>query len=222
MRLLLIRHGQTTNNVSGALDTAIPGAELTPLGQAQAQAVPEALADVPVAGIYASRLVRTQMTAAPLASVRRLDVVVRPGLEEISAGELELRRDPDARQAYIDTLAAWMTGDLGHAMPGGPDGHHFLGRYAEAIDAVVGAHDDDATVAVVSHGAAIRVFSAIAAGIDVERADGMPLLNTGMATLRTDGSRWSLEEWHSDPLGGHGLEDTVAVDPTGDRVPTHD
>ena len=59
MRLLLVRHGQTPANVAGALDTAFPGLGLTPLGQAQAEAVPAALADERVAAVHASRLVRT-------------------------------------------------------------------------------------------------------------------------------------------------------------------
>ena len=33
MRLLLLRHGQTHSNVSGALDTGAPGADLTELGR---------------------------------------------------------------------------------------------------------------------------------------------------------------------------------------------
>ncbi|BCW50626.1 hypothetical protein StoSoilB13_29680 (plasmid) [Arthrobacter sp. StoSoilB13] len=45
MKLLLIRHGQTPGNVAGQLDTAFPGPGLTELGERQAAALPEALAD---------------------------------------------------------------------------------------------------------------------------------------------------------------------------------
>lgn len=40
MRLILIRHGQTTANVDYRLDTAIPGADLTDLGRRQPQPSP--------------------------------------------------------------------------------------------------------------------------------------------------------------------------------------
>ena len=70
MRLLLIRHGQTPHNVTGALDTAYPGAGLTELGQRQAAAVPASLADEDVSAVYASPLVRTQLTGTPLAQER--------------------------------------------------------------------------------------------------------------------------------------------------------
>src|SRR5690606_40386734 len=112
VRLILIRHGQTPHNVTGALDTGFPGAGLTPLGTAQARAVPDALRAEDVAGIYTSRLIRTQLTAGPLAEAHRLDLQVRSGLEEVTAGSLEMRSDPDSVRAYIETLIGWMHGDL--------------------------------------------------------------------------------------------------------------
>ena len=54
MRLLLIRHGQTPGNVLGQLDTAFPGPGLTGLGERQAAALPEALADEDIEAIQAS------------------------------------------------------------------------------------------------------------------------------------------------------------------------
>ena len=67
MRLLLMRHGQTHANVSGELDTAHPGVELTDLGHAQALAASKALADEGLDAIYVSSRVRTHQTAAPSA-----------------------------------------------------------------------------------------------------------------------------------------------------------
>lgn len=65
MRLLLVRHGQTPSNVEFLLDTAVPGPGLTALGERQAAALPEALADEDIEALYVSTLVRTQLTAAP-------------------------------------------------------------------------------------------------------------------------------------------------------------
>uniref|UniRef100_UPI0030F3AE47 histidine phosphatase family protein n=1 Tax=Staphylococcus aureus TaxID=1280 RepID=UPI0030F3AE47 len=140
VRLLLIRHGETPANVVGALATAIPGPPLTELGQAQAAAVPGALADERIDAIYATRLVRTQLTAAPLAVARGLGVEVRTGLEEVSAGDLELRSDPEAIAGYVGCLADWMAGDLARSTPGGPDGHAFWRRFDDAIAAIARQH----------------------------------------------------------------------------------
>src|SRR5690625_5937445 len=91
MRLILVRHGQTSSNVADLLDTGDPGADLTELGREQAAAVPRSLAGEQVDAVYASNLVRTQQTAGPLLEVRGLSLRVRPGIREIRAGAQELR-----------------------------------------------------------------------------------------------------------------------------------
>lgn len=215
MRLILIRHGETPSNVAGALDTAAPGAPLTPLGHRQASAIPPVLTIEPITAVYASPLVRTQLTAAPLAAARGIDVVVRDGLEEIDAGHLEMKTDAAAVASYADTVTAWIAGDLGAAMPGGADGHDFFGRYDAAVGAITGDHADDATVVAFSHGAAIRTFAARHGGPQEAR-----LLNTGAVVLEGSPYRgWVVTRWSRDPLGGAHLADPVAVDPTGDPDP---
>ena len=114
--MLLIRHGQTPNNVTGALDTAVPGAGLTTLGQAQAPAVPEALDDQQIVAAYASPLTRTQLTAAPLATSRGLEVGIRGGLAEVPAGNFEMRSDSAAVHGYAQCLAAWVSGEEARAL----------------------------------------------------------------------------------------------------------
>ena len=158
MRLLLIRHGETQGNVLGQLDTAHPGPGLTDLGMQQAALLPTTLANVDVGALFASTLVRTQLTAAPLSKARHLDVEVRKGLHEIEAGELELRSDHESIIRYRQTLYAWGLGDLSTAMPGGPDGHAFFGRFDADISEI--AESGVAAAAVFSHGAAIRAWVA--------------------------------------------------------------
>jgi len=215
VRLILIRHGETPSNVAGALDTAAPGAPLTPLGHRQAAAIAPVLTIEPITAVYASPLVRTQLTAAPLATARGLEVVVRDGLEEIAAGHLEMRADEVSIAAYSDTVTAWIAGDLAATMPGGADGHEFFGRYDAAVGAIAAAHAADATVVAFSHGAAIRTFAARHGGSAEAR-----LHNTGAVVLEGspyDG--WAVTRWSRDPLGGAHLIDAAAVDPTGDPDP---
>lgn len=215
MRLLLIRHGQTPSNVAGALDTARPGAGLTALGHAQAAAVPQVLASEHIEAVYASVLTRTQLTGQPLATARGLDVRVREGLEEISAGDFEMHTAGEAVQEYIEGGWRWANGDLGHAISGGESGHDFFRRYDAAIGEIAGAH---AAAVVVSHGAAIRVWaSSRAVNVASETAVQRGLQNTGMCVLEGDpDSGWVLQRWHEEPLGGIDLEDRLAQDVTGE------
>ncbi len=195
MKLLLIRHGQTPGNVLGQLDTAHPGPGLTDLGQAQAEALTGALAHEDIGAIYASTLVRTQLTAAPISASRKVDIAVRTGLHEISAGELELRNDRDSILRYRDTIFAWGLGDLDATMPGGADGHEFFGRFDADIEAITNSGVDVA--AVFSHGAAIRVWvSSRAQNIEPSFGAVNELANAGVVALEgSPREGWTLTEW---------------------------
>jgi aldehyde dehydrogenase (NAD+) len=77
--------------------------------------------------------VRTHQTAAPTAEDRGLALTQLDGLEEIAAGDFEMRSDHDAVAGYIGTVATWLEGDLTHRMPGGETGEELLGRFDAAV-----------------------------------------------------------------------------------------
>ncbi|TDW28691.1 histidine phosphatase family protein [Cryobacterium psychrophilum] len=217
MRLLLIRHGQTPSNVLGLLDTAHPGPGLTAVGTAQAAAVPGSLRVHSTEAIFASTLIRTQLTAAPLAAARDLPVQVLPGLHEIEAGALEGLSDRDSVRKYMETVFAWVHGDLSAAMPGAANGQVFLDRFDADIAHIAATTQ---TAVVFSHGASIRLWTAM-------RAINVPpmftahndLDNTGIAELTgspEDG--WTLQSYAGQPFGGSGLADPAASDPMGHAV----
>ncbi|GLU50272.1 histidine phosphatase family protein [Nocardiopsis ansamitocini] len=195
MRLLLIRHGQTPSNVSRVLDTEEPGASLTELGTQQAAALTTTLVAHDIAVLYASTLVRTQQTAAPLAAERGLEIRVRAGLRELVAGELEMRGDHESIGTYLRTAFAWSAGETQVRIPGGENGVEALGRF----DAVVAeaAATGAATAALVSHGAVIRMWVAARAGnVDPGFASDHNLENSGVVEL--EGSPelgWTVLSW---------------------------
>ncbi|ALO65909.1 hypothetical protein AS189_04645 [Arthrobacter alpinus] len=206
MRLILIRHGQTPNNVRGVLDTAVPGPGLTPLGELQAAAIPDAVAGQNIAALYISNLSRTALTAAPLAAAHNLEPVVRDGLREISAGDLEMKGDKASIEAYLHAVKSWLTGDLSVRMPGADTGFEVLARFDAVVEEAAAAHQ---TVAMVSHGAMIR-FWAGHRGVNIDWADPKyhDLSNTGVVILDGEptGSSapggWRIQAWHGEPAGG--------------------
>lgn len=218
MRLILIRHGQTPANVDGVIETSYPGPGLTPLGERQAAAVPAALAAERIDSISVSRLVRTHLTAAPLAAACGLTPVERPGLHEIEAGSTEGRTDKEAMHAYLSPLKAWADGDLGATIPGAFDGHHFYARFDADVAAV--AAEGGSVAAIVSHGAAIRAWvGGRAQNIDPHFAVEHHLDNTGIAVMEGDPvAGWSLLSWQDVPIGGPALAAVAADDPTGDPI----
>lgn len=220
MRLLLIRHGETPGNVLGQLDTAHPGPGLTDLGERQAAALARSLANEQIDLLFASTLVRTQITAAPLAAARGLDVEVLEGLREIEAGSLEKLTDRESHLRYLGTVFSWAAGELDRRMPAGPSGQDFFERYDASITRIAAAAQGvggPATAAVVSHGAAIRVWVGLrAANVEPDFAARNVLANTGIVAVEGDpDGGWRLIHWDGSPVGGLALADPTAEDPTG-------
>jgi probable phosphoglycerate mutase len=239
VRLLLIRHGQTPANVAGVLDTLAPGPGLTALGSRQAAEVPRALANDPIDGIFASILVRTQLTAAPLSLDRGLEVQVMPGLHEIEAGSLEGNTDHGSIRTYLKTAFAWGLSQLDAAMPGGTDGYAFFERFDRDVAAIARelagstlnadpaialATAASRTAVVFSHGAAIRVWvAARATNVPPSFAGEHDIDNTGVVELEgSPASGWTLLSWQGTPVGGAELADPTADDPTGEKLSAAD
>ena len=195
MRLFLVRHGQTHANVSRQLDTAVPGLDLTEEGRAQAVALASRLGGEDLGAIYTSDLVRTQQTAAPLAELLGLSMVVLPGLREIQAGDYEMSTE---WQPYIDAVVRWRD-DPAHAIPGGDTGTGFMTRYETAIRRI--AADGHESAVAVSHGAAMRVWCAATLHLPPTFFDTRRVDNTHVVTMEGDPeSGWRLLAWGDEPV----------------------
>lgn len=210
MRLILIRHGQTTSNTGRHLDTAEPGASLTDLGREQAQALPAALAGANIEAIYASTPRRTQQTAAPLAVALGLEVNVRAGLREISAGDLEMANDEASIETYLSVTLGWADGVLETMVTGaGEDGMAVLGRFDDVVSEVVAS--GIGTAVLVTHGAMIRAWAGARCG---NLPEGFATLNavsnTGVVVVEGTPGNWRAESWQEQALGGPGLADAAA------------
>lgn len=217
MRLLLIRHGQTPANVTGLLDAEVPGPGLTELGQQQAEALPAALTERGIERVFVSSMLRTQLTAAPLAEALGLEPVVLPGLREIEAGDLQGKRDHVSVQRYLATCYAWASGEREARMPGAETGEDFFDRWDDAIAQVEASGAD--VVAAFSHGAAIRIWAATTAqNVPHDLGSRRHLENTGVVELEgSTADGWRLVDWEGEPLGGDDLVDRTAQDPTGEQ-----
>lgn len=217
MRLHLIRHGQTPSNVRRLLDTDEPGPGLTELGREQAEALPEALGGAGIERLYASNLVRTQLTAAPLSEALGLEVTIRPGLREIRAGNLEMAGDDDSVRAYLDTVFAWSLGGLDQRVPGSDeDGQAVLARFDDVVREI--AETGAQTAAVFSHGAMIRAWSAARCrNISAPFAMARGLTNTGVVVIDGAPGSWTALTWMDEALGGEDV-DTGTGGPAGEPV----
>lgn len=101
MKLYLIRHGETENNVKG-LFSGWSQAQLTDEGREQARRAGERLKDISFDRIYASDLVRTVETASLIFPDK--EIVYTPVIREINVGSLSgqpySKGDELARHSY--------------------------------------------------------------------------------------------------------------------------
>jgi broad specificity phosphatase PhoE len=198
-RLVLVRHGQSHGNVERRLDTRPPGAELTDLGRDQARAFARCWAH-PIGMVVHSVAPRAVQTAAEIGDELGLDTHEFDGIHEVQVGELEDRNDDEAIAEFETIYQRWHEGELGVTMPRGESGEEVLDRYVPVLTQLRlryldydAWHDD---IVVVSHGAAIRLASAMLAGVDGTFVLDHHLANTESVVLApiTDG-RWSCVQW---------------------------
>lgn len=197
--LTFIRHAQSEGNASGLIDTSTPGPPITDLGRRQAADSARALAGNDYDGVYASTMVRTQQTAAPMAAALAEPVVVLPGLREIEAGQFEGRPEASAME-YFAAPARWLSGDRSARIPGSIDGNEFDARFDAAVQQIYDSGEVDPVA--YSHGAAIMLW--VTMNVDNPRPQLLrehPLPNTGRVVVTGNPTRgWMLVDWDGLPV----------------------
>ncbi|WP_233213422.1 histidine phosphatase family protein [Mycobacterium hubeiense] len=202
MRVTFVRHGESAGNASGLIDTSTPGPVLTELGQQQARDVVDTLGDNNYDAIYASTMVRTQLTAAPMSQYLGLPIQVLPGLQEIEAGVFEGTPESEAANGYARIPLAWaLAGNRDVVMPGTSlDGHAFDARVDGALKTMY--DKGDRNVVVFSHGGTIMFWTMMNAQNltttqKIQLLSTAPLGNTDYVIIEgnpEDG--WTLVEWN--------------------------
>jgi probable phosphoglycerate mutase len=144
--------------------------------------------------------------ASQTAAVIGAQVGVAPrevaGIHEAQVGKLENRNDDEAVAEFNAIYDRWQHGELDLALPGGETANEVLDRYVPVLTDLrmryLDDHDWKGDIVVVSHGAAIRLVSAVLAGVDANFALDNHLGNAESVVLApiTDG-RWSCLRWGS-------------------------
>jgi broad specificity phosphatase PhoE len=205
MTVTFVRHGESEGNASGFIDTSVPGPNLTPLGQTQAEAVAAALmaSGVDYDAVYASNMVRTTQTAQPFLDATGLPVTVLPGVRELGAGIFEGQSEKSGlgRIGYGLFPVTWILGARFLPIPGSQDGNSFDARVDDALQQIEDSGAENAVV--FSHGATMMFWTMM----NVDNPDlGLllrhPLGNTDVVVI--DGSNeegWTLKSWAGQTVG---------------------
>jgi broad specificity phosphatase PhoE len=161
---LLTRHAHT-HMVGEAIAGRMPGIGLTVEGRAQAEALAQRLAGLPIERICSSPLQRARETAEPLARHLGLAVEIDEGFDEIDVGAWE-----GVRFDELDADPHWQRFNRfrsGTRTPGGELIGEVQMRMVAALERLHREHPGG-HIAVVSHGDPIKSALAYYAGIPLD------------------------------------------------------
>ena len=153
-KIFFVRHGQTEWNLAmrfqGHADI-----QLTELGKKQAQCVADRLKKEPFSAIYCSDLIRAKDTALAIADYHKTPFTVTPLLREINFGEWEGLSYDAIHSSWPNEVERFFRAPGDVVIPGGETCEALQKRVETILREIITAHKDE-TVAVVTHGGAIR------------------------------------------------------------------
>jgi glucosyl-3-phosphoglycerate phosphatase len=186
---VLWRHGQTDWNAEHRFQgqTDIP---LNGTGLDQAERAARRLAPLRPSAIFASDLSRAQQTAAALARLTRLPVVLDKDLRERFGGDWEGLSDDEIRERYPAERVSWNP-------PNGESTQVVADRIAGALGRIAETLDPGQLAVVVGHGAALRLGMERVLGLSPETEPTLGgLVNCSWSVLGLRDSRWRLMEYN--------------------------
>ena len=168
MRILLARHGETPWNAEGRYQGQID-IPLSPIGEAQAQALGERLKSVDITRAVASPLSRAQRTAQLALGARADMLLTEPELQEIAHGEWEGLLASEIHEKDPSRLRAWREEPDTVLMPGGESLRLVLDRSWRGLARAAEGLGEDDTLLVVAHDAVNRVVLCRILGLPISR-----------------------------------------------------
>ncbi len=187
-KLYLIRHAEAEGNlyrrIHGHYDSLI-----TVNGYRQIEALKERFLNVPIDAAYTSDLARTITTAEALCQAKGLELQLRPELRELGMGIWEDRtwgevdlEDHRRMRLFTQSSPDWQ-------VEGSETFSLLQERVTAALLDIAGAHPKQ-TVAIFSHGMAIRYAIAKLLGLTTEETRALGHSdNTGVTLLELDGGK---------------------------------
>ena len=190
--IYLVRHAEAEGNlyrrIHGWYDSLI-----TDNGFAQIKALEERFRDIPVDAVWSSDLFRTRTTARAVYRSKNLPLHTCAGLRELKLGAWEdrtfgavRRSDPRQMELFNRTNPAW-------EVEGAETFFQLGDRIYETVRRLARRYPDK-TVAMFSHGMAIRQFLGKVKDIPPEEWHAMPHGdNTAVSCLTFDGERFAIQ-----------------------------
>ncbi len=191
-KIYLVRHCEAKGNQKRLFQGKI-NTDITKLGETQLEFLKKRFKDIKLDAIYTSPLIRAQKTAFAILGEREMDVKIDNDLCEINAGIYDGHSFYEIFRLHEDLGEIWDNHPQDFEPEGGEKMRDAYERIYKAIVKI--AEDNDGkTVAVASHGGAIRCLMARLTYGTVERLAEIPWAeNTAVALITYDNGELKLE-----------------------------
>lgn len=153
MKILLIRHGETTGDVENRYGGQYDD-DLTQLGREQLQATAQLLVGQPVEKLFVSTLRRAAQSAAIINEVLLTDIEMMDGLQERNYGILSGLTKDEAQLKYPEAVE--LHKEAANTDPDGEAQRDFTARVLATFTFI--AERPHGVVAIVTHGGVIKTI----------------------------------------------------------------
>ncbi|MCE9646444.1 MAG: histidine phosphatase family protein [Chloroflexi bacterium] len=196
--LLLIRHGENDFVKTGKLAGRLPGVHLNERGQKQAQALGEALKDVPIKAIYSSPLERAMETAGPIAAARKLQIIQESDLMDTDIGKWQGKS-----LKVLRLTKAWKIVQSAPSRFRFPEGESFTEaqtRYIGALERIIQKHHKPQDiVAVIFHADPIKLAISHLLGLPLDNFQRLACETGSMTVIHAGDSGANLVKLNARP-----------------------
>jgi broad specificity phosphatase PhoE len=198
MRLYFVRHGQSKANVQMVISNRDLPHPLTELGCQQTEALAQWLADVPLAAIYSSPIVRAAQTAHIVAASKGLPLQIVAALREPDCGIMEGRADEDAWAEHDRVMRDWVVRrKFDSCIEGGESFHDLRARFVPFINRLVAVHDKaDHNILLITHGSLLYLMlPLVLTNVDLVSVHEYPMSHTGVIIAEKQANGLVCLEW---------------------------
>jgi len=194
-QLILVRHGETEENVAGIAQGWNHG-KLSDLGQRQVRKLADRIAGMKPNALFSSPLGRAMATAQAIANATGLEIRTLDTLREVCLGSWEGRDYREIRRDDAENYVRWRD-DPESACPGGESHNDVRRRMEEAFQAIAASADGEKLRAVVvSHGTALRLGATVLLGAPTALSRNLAQDNAAINIFDRVKDRFVLRLWN--------------------------
>lgn len=194
-QLILVRHGETVQNVAGIAQGWNDSA-LSERGQQQVQRLAQRIKAHDPNALFSSTLDRAMTTARAISVATGLPIQALDELREMNYGRWEGKSFLDVRRDDAEIYERWI-GDADCPCPNGESHNDVLRRIEAALRKIEAAANGTALRAVlVTHGTAIRISAASLLKLPPASARSFAQDNAGINVFLRRGERYVMKKWN--------------------------